>query len=68
MSEVTWKNRVQVEISEILARREVLCEYMTEQEFQTLDLVSQTLMHTQVSIMGAYIDILCARIRAAGGI
>jgi hypothetical protein len=61
-----WTNRVQQEIEKLTIKQSALEAYISDPEFQVLDLTSQTLMYTQLDIMNAYANILAARIRAGG--
>ena len=63
-----WKSRVQTEINELVDKKDKLASMINSELFQTFDLTQQTLLETQYDIMGAYINILSARIRAAGGL
>jgi subtilisin-like proprotein convertase family protein len=63
-----WKIRVMEEIATINEKKTEIEAYLGTNEYQTLDLVSQTLLDTQLNIMDSYGNILAARIRAGGGL
>jgi len=63
-----WKVRVMEKIATIDEDKTMLEAFLGSNEFQELDLVSQTLLDTQLNIMDSYSNVLAARIRAGGGL
>jgi hypothetical protein len=63
-----WLQRLQAEIDALQEKITLLEAFLHSPAYQTLDLVQQTLLDTQLNIMDSYANILAARIRAAGGL
>jgi hypothetical protein len=63
-----WKIRVQSEIFGLDNKILALNSFMNGMEYQSLDLVQQTLLETQLHIMKSYSEILTSRVRVADGL
>ena len=64
----TWKIHVMEEIATLDENKTKLEAFLFTKQYRTLDLVSQTLLDTQLNIMDSYSNVLAARIRAGGGL
>ncbi len=59
---------IQAEIDALQEKITLMEAFLHCPDYQTLDLVQQTLLDTQLNIMDSYVNILAARIRANGGL